>query len=82
MRNPPLPKISTFSPNKHFSHNKLTFFGLKKCAYYEWAQYLTSLKLSSRVIYYVPKIILIATKVYNFDGDFRLVRFAIFRNWF
>ena len=55
---------------------------LKKCAYYEWAQYLTYLKLSSRVIYYVPKIILIRTNVYNFDGDFRLVRFAIFRNWF
>ena len=24
------PKISTFPPNKHFPHNKLTFFGLTK----------------------------------------------------
>ena len=26
MRNPPLPKISTFSPNKHISHNKHLFW--------------------------------------------------------
>ena len=30
MRNPPLLIISTFSPNKHFYHNKHTFLGLTK----------------------------------------------------
>ena len=30
MRNPPLPKKSTFPPNKHFSHKKHTFFGVTK----------------------------------------------------
>ena len=38
MRKPP--KISNFSPNKHFSHNERTFVALTKCAYYEWAQYI------------------------------------------
>ena len=30
MRNPPLPEISTFSSNKHFSLKNRTFFGLTK----------------------------------------------------
>ena len=30
MRTPPLPKISTFSQNKHMSKNKHNFFGLTR----------------------------------------------------
>ena len=33
MRNPPIPKITTFPPEKH------TFLATQKCAYYELAQY-------------------------------------------
>ena len=37
MRNPPLPKISPFSSNKHFFLNKHTFFGLTKmCLLWVW----------------------------------------------
>ena len=47
MLNPPLPKISTFSPNKHFSHNKHTFFGLMKMCFFWMGTVFFSVRLVS-----------------------------------
>ena len=40
MRNPPIPKMSTFPQISTFLIISTPFLASRKCAYYEWAQYL------------------------------------------